>query len=289
MLDAGPEQGSPLTRRRLLQGGGAALAIAVIDMHAWVPALASAGSGGAPAAPAYLRRSSYAGLTGQSFTASSGGRSQTLKLLSISDLQRAGLAGADDAFVLELSGAVDQAIGQAIHTFKHPALGSFDLFVTPVKQPQSTQSYAVVVDRSVAVATAKAPRPSSSAASGTSASDSSPAVGDRRSSPGKSPTTGRSNPTGRESVFGDVRVRRAGRGVAVDVSFAAGAHIERVDAWLLRDDLPLAVASHRVKQERTALLLHGAHRLAAGEYGVKLIATDSLEAKHGTSRAFELR
>jgi hypothetical protein len=281
----GVEQASLLTRRRLLQSGGAALAVAVVDMHAWVPALASGGSG---SAPAYLRRSSYAALTDQSFTATSGSQSQTLKLLSISDVQRAGLAGADDAFVLELSGALDQTIEQAVHTFEHPALGSFDLFVTPVEQPQSTQSYAIVVDRSVALATTEAPGPSPPVVSGTSASDASPAAGDRQSPQGKSPATLRPAPTVRESVFGEVYVRRAGRGVAVDVSFASGAHIERVHAWLLRDDRPLGVASHRVKGGRADLLLHGAHRLAAGEYDVRLIATDSLGAKHGTSRAFKL-
>jgi hypothetical protein len=286
MFEDRVEQASALTRRRLLQSGGAALAVAVIDMHSWVPALAASGSSNAPA---YLRRSSYIPLAGQSFTAISGDQSQALKLVSISDVERAGLAGADDAFVLELSGALGQTIEQAVHTFKHPTLGSFDVFVTPVDLPQSSQSYAVVVDRSVAIAAGEAPTPASPIVSGATASDSSPAGANRSSSTGKATATRRPGPTAHESVFGEVRAHRARRGVAVEVSFATSAHVEQVHAWLLRDDRPLGFATHRVKGNRADLLLHGAHRLAAGRYDVKLIDTDGDDAKHGTSRAFELR
>jgi hypothetical protein len=73
----------------------------------------------------------------------------TLHLTEVGDL--AFLAGRDDAFRLELTGAVG-TLAVAIQPFQHHALGSFDLFVSPVATVvDGEQLYEVVVNRSVAL------------------------------------------------------------------------------------------------------------------------------------------
>ena len=84
----------------------------------------------------HLRRSSYEGLIGSSFTAGS----VELRLLSVSDLAGAAvdpsLAGSEDAFALAFAGPLDAALEAGTHTLGHPALGTFELFVSPVERPR---------------------------------------------------------------------------------------------------------------------------------------------------------
>src|SRR4051812_16976845 len=80
-----------LTRRSLLRVGAAAGAGTLVGIRPW-----AAGSASAAAGPAiHLLRSSYTGLTGQSFRLTTG----TLRLLSVSDVAGAAveksLAGAE--------------------------------------------------------------------------------------------------------------------------------------------------------------------------------------------------
>lgn len=264
-----------LTRRRLLQGGAGALAVAVIDLHSWVPAFASSIN----SAPAYLQRSSYTPLLGQNFAANIEGQAQTLKLLSISDVERTGLVGANDAFVLELSGALGKSIEQGIHTLKHPTLGTFNLFLTPVDQPRSAQNYAIVIDRSVAIGDTEVPAPAT-----TTVEDAQP----NSLGPQNSAHSLRPKPSAHHSVFHEIQVHRAGRDVAATITFAPHAHVESLHAWLLHDDRPLAAATHHVDGSHAHLRLHPARRPAAGGYEIKLIATATEGIKYGTSSSFEL-
>ena len=150
-----------LTRRRLVQAGGAA---AVGLMLGAVPAGAAA-KPVSNTAPAYLRRSSYARLKGTALTATDArGAKVTLRIAEIADLARArvekSIAGRDDAFALTLTGARSALLDGSIHELRHASMGSFSLFLVPVGRPSKTeQSYEVVVDRSMAIASASAIAP----------------------------------------------------------------------------------------------------------------------------------
>ena len=134
-----------LTRRSLLRLGAAASAGTLVGIRPW--AAASAAAAGGPAV--HLLRSSYTGLTGQSFALASG----TLRLLSVSDVAGAtvkkSLAGSEGAFVLAFSRPLDAALEAGTHMLSHPELGAFELFVSPVGRPRGDRRYEAVIDRSV--------------------------------------------------------------------------------------------------------------------------------------------
>jgi len=134
-----------LSRRSLLRLGAAASAGTFVGIRPW--AAASAAAAGGPAV--HLLRSSYAGLTGQSFTLASG----KLRLLSVSDVAGAAvdksLAGTEEAFVLAFSRPLDAALEAGTHTLSSADLGAFELFVSPVGRPRRDRRYEAVIDRSV--------------------------------------------------------------------------------------------------------------------------------------------
>jgi hypothetical protein len=155
-----------LTRRRLLQLGAAT----------WLTTFLGGGAGLARAAgldftaPAYLRRGAWAPLAGTAI----GVAGTTLQLADVADLPR--LAGRDDAFRLEFTGAAD-ALAGGIHAFRHPTLGSASLFVSPVDSVVGrVQRYAVVVDRSVGVPRSVPSAPQAPAASPAPAAAPAPAA-----------------------------------------------------------------------------------------------------------------
>ena len=131
-----------LTRRTLLRNGAAATAAAMLGARPW-SATSAAASGG------HLRRSSYTGLVGQSFWAGS----VELRLLSVSDIagakQARSLVDSENAFVLTFSGPAKPPLESGIQRLSHRALGTFELFLSPVGQPGSERRYEAVVDRSV--------------------------------------------------------------------------------------------------------------------------------------------
>jgi hypothetical protein len=131
-----------LTRRSLLHAGAIGAAASLAGLRPWAPAPAAA-------VPGHLLRSSYTGLVGQSFTIGSA----DLRLRSVGDLAGAAvdksLAGSEDAFVLAFSGPLDAALEGVTHAVTHPALGSFELFVSEVGQPRSERRFEAVIDRSV--------------------------------------------------------------------------------------------------------------------------------------------
>jgi hypothetical protein len=132
-----------LTRRSLLQSGATAAAALLLGLRPWAPSVALG------AAPVYLRRSAYTGLEGSDFSVAG----ETLRLLAVADVAGAArqpaLVGSDDAFVLAFSGPLTAPLTSGIHAFRHPLVGSFELFVTPVDRPGGDQRYEVLVDRSV--------------------------------------------------------------------------------------------------------------------------------------------
>jgi hypothetical protein len=129
-----------LTRRQVLELAAAAWLTAVLGR------VATARAAGVDAvAPGYLRRASWVPLTGTAV----GVAGVTLLLAEVADLPH--LAGRDDAFGLQLTGAAG-ALPGGIHPFRHAALGSFDLFLSPVDTVSGgVQRYEVVVDRSIGV------------------------------------------------------------------------------------------------------------------------------------------
>jgi hypothetical protein len=150
-----------LTRRRLVQVGGAA----AVGLALGSAATARAATLISSAAPAHLRRSSYARLQGSALTATSAGDSKvTLRLAEVADLARArsdkALKGSDAAFALALTGPVSAPLSGSVHELRHASLGTFALFLAPVGRPTKTeQSYEIVVDRSLAIASARALAP----------------------------------------------------------------------------------------------------------------------------------
>jgi hypothetical protein len=137
-----------LTRRRLVLAGGTA--VAGLYAMGGVPAAAAALS-----TPAYLRRSSYAGRVGTSFSAvSATGAAAKLRLTTVADLARVrqtpSLAGRDDAFALTFSGPSGAPLGSGILRLRHPSLGWVSLFASAVGRPAREQLYEVVVDRAAA-------------------------------------------------------------------------------------------------------------------------------------------
>lgn len=109
-------------------------------------ALARAASG---STPAYLLRSSYLPLAGEQFRI--GGK--LLQLGVVDDLAGAAedehLRGHAEAFALTFYGPPN-ALGAAVQTFTHPAIGTYSLFIAAVGPVDGkVQRYEVVVDRSV--------------------------------------------------------------------------------------------------------------------------------------------
>ena len=131
-----------LTRRSLLRTGALATAATFAGLGPWAAARAAA-------AGSHLLRSSYTGLVGQRFAAGS----VALRLLSVADVAGAAgnrsLVGSEDAFVLTFSGPLDPALEAGTHTLRNAALGTFELFLSPVGKPRKDQRYEAVVDRSV--------------------------------------------------------------------------------------------------------------------------------------------
>jgi hypothetical protein len=115
----------------------------MLGLRPWAATPAAAASG------RHLVRSSYAGLARRNFVVGS----VNLRLQSISDVAGSAvdpaLAGSEDAFVLTFSGPRSQQLKSATHTLRHPDLGTFELFISPVKRPSTACLYEAVIDRSV--------------------------------------------------------------------------------------------------------------------------------------------
>jgi hypothetical protein len=260
------DRSKPMTRRSLLQAGAAATAASLLGGRLWSPAAAQA------AVPGHLRRSAYRGLTGGAFRA--GGTE--LRLLSVADLAgvatQPALADSEDAFALAFSGPLGAPLESGIQRFSHPELGSFDLFVTPVDQPDGDRRYEVVVDRSVGVA----PEPPDPV---TPAPDPGPAAAPEPAAAAQ-PSRRKRLPLLRR-----VALRRAGRGARAELVVRPG--VRRVHVRLVRHGHTVATAARDVRDHRAALRFRGA--LPAGAYTLVVTATDRAGARVVKRRRVTLR
>jgi hypothetical protein len=233
-----------LTRRSLLRTGALASATTLVGLRPWAPAPAAA-------APGHLRRSSYAGLLGETVRVGS----VDLRLDSVADVAGAAvdqsLAGIEDAFVLSFSGPLEAALEGDIHTVMHPALGTFELFVSAVERPGSDRRYEAVIDRSVG-----APRPSRGRAVAAAAGPAAPAASTRT------------------RMVRRIALRRAASGTRADILLAATADAERVYGRLAHRGKTIAVAAHDVRGQRTVLRFRG-RPLRPGTYTVTLVFVNS--------------
>jgi len=265
-----------LTRRGLLAAGGVATAGAWVALHphlAWAADAASSTS----AAPNYLVRSTYNGLSAATFTDVTGGGSTSLLLNEVGDLDDPTLQGSDDAFRLELSSNAP-AMADGIRTLSHPDIGQFDVFMTPVGMPSSTMNYEVVVDRVVPVTAPTAPTGDTSTAP--AAAGVAPAAA-AATVPGATPGTpiaGRGG-TGtaartiaHESAVSHIGVHRRGHGVLVDVQLRPDVSVASVRVRLEHDGHRLVAAGATPKHGVAHVTLQTRHPLPAGHYAAVVTA-----------------
>jgi hypothetical protein len=132
-----------LTRRSLLKTAAAA---SVAGLGPWSAATAEA------AVPAYLRRSTYLRAWRWGYSTRIDGRRVALRLVSA--------RGREDAFALTFAGPVGIPLASEIHRLRHPELGTFALFLSPVQAVRGDRRYEAVIDRRMSVARARrrAPR-----------------------------------------------------------------------------------------------------------------------------------
>jgi hypothetical protein len=267
-----------VTRRRLLATGGIAGAAAVVGLRPWAPDAAQAAAAPASDVPAYLRRSTYLGLSTPDFTASRAGAVVGLRLLNVQDL--AGdpkLAGSDDAFALEFS-ASNQA-EQGIHTLAHPDLGTFDLFVAPV---ENRGGYEGVVNRSVGVPkrVPEAARPSPQPGTSAAANGAQPPTG-----PSAHPHTHKKH----VAHVARVSARRLAGAVICEIALSADSHVKSATIWLYRGDRVVAATTvGHVHGRRIAARLRFRHRPRGGRYALAIATTDRHDAMEYKRRSITL-
>ena len=245
-----------LTRRSLLCAGATAGAAVALGVQPWAAAAAG---------PGYLRRSGYAGLEGTHFTVETGAQPVVLRLESVADVagaaSRRSLAGSDDAFALTLSGPLADPLDSGIHTLRHPSLGSFELFSSPVDTPDGNRLYEIVVDRSVGVRAA--PRPE------TRERDPEPQPEpDRQPEPDEKPETAKPQ----LALVRRASLRRAGRWARCEVVLRGSVEAERVRCRLVRKGKVVARATRVVTDQRAVMRLEGTRRLASGAYTLVVTA-----------------
>jgi hypothetical protein len=251
-----------VTRRSLLATGGIAGAAAVAGIRPWAPAPAQAAT--AADTPSYLLRSSYQSLSTQSFGASLRGQSSDLTLQAVEDLPAAAaadkaLAGSEDAFALSFSSS--SQLEAEIHTFSHPDLGVFDLFIAPVERQGA---YEVVVNRSVNAPKHYPPAPRSS--EGPVA----PPKPDAKPPPGA--------PKLPKPLVRRIATRRVGRAVVADVTFEHRADLKWAVVWLSRRGVVVATAMEKhVHGSHVSLRLPFHKRPRGGRYELTVGAKD----RHG--------
>ena len=250
---------SGLTRRSLLRAGAGAGAAAVIGVRPWAAAAA------ASTAPGYLTRSGYAGLEGTSFTVETGADPVVLRLESVADVagatSRRSLVGSDDSFALTFSGPLGSPLDSGIHTLRHPRLGSFELFASPVDDPEESRTYEVVVDRSVPERSAVREAP----ADGALAAPRDPAPPETAA-----PETPAPGDPPRTALLRRASLRRAGRWLRCELTLAVDA--ERVRVRLMRNGHVLARTSGRVEDGRAVLRIEGDRPLSAARYTLLVTA-----------------
>jgi Domain of unknown function (DUF6916) len=125
-----------VTRRTLIKGGAAG-AFALV-----MPAAATAAK---QRLESHLRRSSYRNLVGQGFRVK--GANVSLRLTAVQNLNPH-QADSEHAFALIFQApSRARALGDALSTLHHPALGSFDFMLTPGTASAHGRVYAAIINR----------------------------------------------------------------------------------------------------------------------------------------------
>jgi hypothetical protein len=278
-----------LSRRRLVQAGGAATALVYLG---GLPGAAQAAG-----APSFLSRAPYVPLVDTAFDAvSASGMTATLQLTAVADLARArsepSFAGRDDAFALTFSGPREILLDAGIHELRHPALGAFSLFIAPVDDSPTEQRYEVVVDRSVRLASAQqdAPEPLSISNDAVAAA---PPVPVTVTVPAASATTkakAKAKPKKRAKLVQSATISRRGGVLTADIRIAAGRGSVSVRAALMRDDVEYARAGRLLRgRHGIRLNLRELRRTPAGAYELRVVVTDQHGKRTQTTRRVTLR
>jgi hypothetical protein len=134
-----------MTRRRLLQAGGAGVALAVTGGAGRVVT-----AGAASTAAGALQRARYAPHVGRSFRLTApDGTSIMAKLAAIEDVAPTAqprLRGSDDAFVLVFRGPARPQLAQDVLDIRRAGAGRAALLASPCSRGRHGQDYAVVVN-----------------------------------------------------------------------------------------------------------------------------------------------
>ncbi|MEA2478606.1 MAG: hypothetical protein QOJ07_528 [Thermoleophilaceae bacterium] len=242
-----------VTRRRLLQAGGAAAAFAFVYSSPLASGLARAAGND----PTYLQRSGWVDLVGTEFPVVGG----TLKLEAVADLPSAAtnpvLRGAEDAFALEFSGPPSLVSG--VQRLSLPQFGTFDLFVGPVGPGGGATPMEGVINRVLSNSEARRTPPKPPRRSPTVVSE-----------PPKPAHVKHPHPVSK------VAAHRTKRGVKCVVTLEHGADVHALVAWLRRGDRVVAASSHKVKGSRVAFVLKTGNRPRKGRYEIDVLTTDGV-------------
>ena len=254
MASPSPAGAFDLTRRQALQAGGTAAAAAIVFLHPWASAVASAADGSD--VPKHLLRSSWRDLRDPELRAGN----IVLRFESVEDLPAApnvaSLVDSEDAFMLTFSGPKSIDTQGAPLTIRHAELGTFDIAVGT----GGDGHYNAVVNRVLSNRESRRTPPRPGRPSPVSDLPVDQGHDTRTGAPEgtASAPAGRAKPKRRNKVIRTVEARRTKHGAKCVVELASAGDIDSLSAWLKHDDRIVASASRRVQGKRVAFNLKGA-------------------------------
>lgn len=278
-----------LTRRRLVQVGGASTALVALGGLG-----RAAGIAAAAVDRRHFSRASYLTLGDRMFDAATpDGATSRLKLTDVADLARArtepGFAGRDDAFALTFTGPGSRPLPAGITTLRNSVLGEFELFLAPAGAATDVRTYELVVDRSVPVGDvlADAPRPMAQS----NAADATPPVAAAVPAPvgtaeGTAPAK---RPKAKPRRILAATIGRRGGTLAADVRVAKGRGTVAVRVSVLRGDAVLARGAERLRgRVGVRVTLSERRRLPKGDYTLAVTTVDKAGRRATTRRRVTL-
>jgi len=256
MTPSHPTGASELTRRQVLQAGGAGATAAFLLLH--LPATAGAARG----ANNHLLRSTWRDLE----TTNLRSGSSVLRLESVGDMSAApnvaSLRNSEDAFSLVFSGP--RGLGHSAKPLRvtNGELGTFDLFVSPLDDGK----YEAVVNRVLSNRESRRTPPRRKRSTGKAGQDGSP--DSSRPSADTEPLT--------ERAIRKVRIGRKGSAAKVVIDLAPSAGVNEVAVWLKRDGKVIAAGTKKVRKKRRATLMLKKRRgrIRKGLYEVDVMALE---------------
>jgi hypothetical protein len=266
-----PSQGRAISRRRLLQSGGAALAFAYVYSSPLAKVARAAGSSTA-GTPSYLVRSTYQDLTDYDF----GIGGVPLRFKSVADFDAAAvqpnLAGNEDAFSVMFTGPAGTAIGGGPQVVKNAQIGDFTALVVPVDgQVGSQQQYELVVNR-ILNATDTHYRPPKAPPAPAATAPAKPPVS---TAPVVSPQAGTATKkTHHTPAVRKITALRTRTGVRFTLLLKPGAHVRDITGWLKREETLIGATSRSVRSNKLAFNVKVGKKPRKGTYVLELLTTD---------------